>query len=67
VHNVIEARFAFRDGKIVRHDDSFDLWRWACMALGPKGRLLGWLPAVQKAIRREAMSNLERYMERRKP
>jgi ketosteroid isomerase-like protein len=66
VHNVIEARFAFRNGKIVRHDDSFNLWRWAGMALGAKGKLLGWLPAVQNAIRREAMSNLERYMQGRK-
>jgi ketosteroid isomerase-like protein len=66
VHNIIEARFAFRDGKIIRHSDSFDLWRWAGMALGPKGRLLGWLPAVQSAIRREAMSNLERYMQTHK-
>lgn len=67
VHNVIEARFAFRDGRIVRHIDSFDLWRWAGMALGMKGRLLGWLPAVQGAIRREAMDNLERYMAKRQP
>jgi ketosteroid isomerase-like protein len=65
VHNVIEARFAFRDGKIIRHVDSFNLWRWAGMALGVKGQVLGWLPPVQNAIRREAMSNLERYMQRR--
>lgn len=65
VHNVIEARFAFRDGKISRHVDSFNLWRWAGMALGIKGQVLGWLPPVQNAIRREAMSNLERYMQRR--
>ena len=65
VHNVIEARFAFRDGKIIRHVDSFNMWRWAGMALGIKGQALGWLPPVQNAIRREAMSNLERYMQRR--
>lgn len=62
VHNVIDARFAFRDGRIIRHMDQFDLWRWAGMALGIKGRLLGWLPSVQAAIRREAMSGLDRYM-----
>ena len=28
VVNRIRARFDFRDGKIVRHVDSFDLWRW---------------------------------------
>ena len=64
VHNVIEARFAFQDGKIIRHIDNFDLWRWAGMALGAKGKLLGWLPSVQAAIRREAMAGLQRHMER---
>ena len=62
VHNLIDARFAFRDGKIIRHIDQFDLWRWAGMALGPKGRFLGWLPAVQTAIRKQAISGLVRFM-----
>lgn len=65
VHNVIDARFAFRDGKIVRHMDQFDLRRWAGMALGAKGKLLGWLPPVQAAIRKEAMAGLESYMAKR--
>ena len=29
VHNRIAAQFAFRDGKIVRHVDSFSFWRWS--------------------------------------
>jgi ketosteroid isomerase-like protein len=62
VHNVIDAAFEFRDGKIFRHVDSFDLRRWAGMALGLKGKLLGWLPAVQNAIRREARKSLDHYM-----
>lgn len=62
VHNVIDARFAFLDGKIFRHIDDFDLWRWAGMALGVKGKVIGWLPAAQNAIRREAMRGLDRYM-----
>lgn len=61
VHNIIDARFAFRDGKIARHIDQFDLWRWAGMALGLKGKLLGWMPPVQAAIRKEAMAGLQRY------
>src|SRR6186997_1050986 len=35
VVNVISAMFAFRDGRIVRHLDSFPFWRWASQALGP--------------------------------
>jgi len=65
VHNRIDARFAFRDGRIVEHTDAFDLWRWAGMALGLKGRLLGWLPPVQAAIRRQADASLRAFMKRR--
>ena len=61
VRNVIDAGFEFRDGLIVRHTDTFDLWRWAGMALGAKGTLLGWTPLVQNAIRREAMRGLESF------
>jgi len=58
VHNVIDATFEFADGKIVRHKDVFDLWRWAGMALGAKGKLLGWAPPVQNAIRKQGMKGL---------
>jgi len=61
VHNVIDARFEFRDGKIVRHADTFDLWRWSGMALGAKGKLLGWLPAVQRAIHDKAIAGLDAF------
>src|SRR5262245_12220938 len=28
VHNVIDATFTFRDGRIATHRDRFDLWKW---------------------------------------
>ena len=62
VHNQVDATFEFREGKIVRHADRFDLWRWAGMALGLKGRLLGWAPFVQRAIRKEADGGLRDYI-----
>jgi ketosteroid isomerase-like protein len=62
VHNQITARFAFADGRIIRHQDSFDLWRWARMALGPTGWLAGWLPPVQGSIRRSALHRLDEFM-----
>jgi ketosteroid isomerase-like protein len=58
VHNIIEAEFELRGGRIVRHRDRFDLWRWTRMALGAKGVLLGWLPAVQHAVRAQAARSL---------
>lgn len=64
VVNRIEARFAFRDGLIAEHRDSFDMWRWARQALGMKGALLGWAPFVQQAIRTQARTTLEAYRAR---
>lgn len=58
VENRIDALFAFRDGRIVRHVDRFDLWRWLRQALGAKGALLGWLPPVQGAVRVQAAKAL---------
>lgn len=61
VFNQINARFEFADGKIIRHTDTFDLWKWAGMALGFKGTLLGWLPPVKNTIRKMAMKGLAEY------
>lgn len=62
VHNVIDAAFEFQDGKIVRHVDSFDLWRWSRMALGLKGALLGWTPLVRNKVRATAARQLAKAM-----
>jgi hypothetical protein len=62
VHNIIQASFDFKDGKILRHRDSFDLWRWSRMALGTSGLLLGWSPIVQNKIRSNARAALQKYI-----
>jgi ketosteroid isomerase-like protein len=62
VHNVINASFTFRDGKIWHHDDQFDLWRWSRQALGVSGVLLGWSPLVVNKVRGTARRGLERFM-----
>ncbi len=62
VHNVIEASFVFSGGRIVEHRDRFDLHRWASQALGLKGRLFGWAPPVQRAIRSQAARALEDFI-----
>lgn len=64
VWNRIDARFEFADGKIIRHTDTFDLWKWAGMALGLKGKLLGWLPPVQHVIGKTAMKGLDAFERR---
>jgi ketosteroid isomerase-like protein len=67
VHNVIEADFEFRDGKILRHTDRFDLHRWASQALGLTGRLLGGTALLQNKIRAMAARGLDDYQRRRAP
>ncbi len=64
VHNVIEAEFEFEGGLIRRHRDRFDLRRWAGQALGLAGKLLGWAPFFQRAIRKKARAGLDEYLKR---
>lgn len=66
IHNIIDAQFTFRDGKIVKHTDSFSLWRWAGMALGLTGKLMGWLPSVQNKVRAEANGGLDMFIKRKR-
>jgi len=60
VVNEIEARFRFRDGRIVEHRDSFPFHRWARQALGPAGWVLGAWP-FRLLVRRRARADLERF------
>jgi ketosteroid isomerase-like protein len=61
VVNRVRAMFAFRDGLIVRHYDSFGFWRWAAQALGPAGALLGWSPPLRWKVRQDAARSLARF------
>ena len=61
VHNVIDASFEFREGKIVRHVDDFDFWRWSRQALGLPGLFLGWTPILQNKVRQTAAARLARW------
>lgn len=63
VHNIIYASFEFRDGKIISHQDSFDLWRWSKQALGVTGSLLGWSSIIKVRIQRAARKSLNAFMQ----
>ena len=60
VVNDIQAKFRFRDGKIVDHEDSFSFGRWARQALGPAGWVLGVWP-FRLLVRRQARGDLEEF------
>ena len=61
VHNSIDARFEFAEGKIIRHLDRFDFWRWSRQALGLPGMLLGWSGLLRAKVARTAARNLARF------
>lgn len=65
VHNVIQASFAFSNGRIDDHHDQFNFHRWAGQALGPGGRLLGWASPYQQAVRRRSARMLEAWIAKR--
>lgn len=61
VVNRIHSDMVLSAGKIVRHVDTFSLWRWTSQALGAKGTLLGWTPMVKNKVRAQAASALREF------
>tara|TARA_B110000211_G_C14072377_1_gene550508 strand:+ start:2381 stop:2854 length:474 start_codon:yes stop_codon:yes gene_type:complete len=60
--NIISAHFKFKDGKIIEHVDSFDLWKWSGQALGPIGVLLGWTPFIKNKIQKTVKRRLSKFI-----
>lgn len=58
VENRIDATFALRDGKIIRHRDVFDLRRWMSMALSPLGGVIS-----EDTIRSGVQKKLDKFIE----
>ncbi len=61
VINNIWADFEFRDGKIIRHTDHFDLWKWSHQALGLKGLFFGWTPFMRNQIQKQTKGLLKKW------
>lgn len=61
VVNRIHTEMTIAAGKIVRHVDSFSLWRWSRQALGARGLLLGWTPIVRDKVRAQAAHALREF------
>lgn len=61
VVNRIEAYFEFEEGKIIKHQDSFDLYKWSKQALGVKGTLLGWTTFFKRQLQRQTNALLAKY------
>ncbi|MFK7782782.1 nuclear transport factor 2 family protein [Psychroserpens sp.] len=61
VHNIIEARFEFKDGKIIKHTDSFNLYRWSKQALGLKGFVMGNTKYFRNKLKAQTNRLLDKY------
>ncbi len=62
VENHIKANFEFENGKIIKHIDSFDFYKWSSQALGIAGKLLGWTSFLRNKVQKTAMKNLTDFM-----
>ena len=65
VENRIKANFEFENGKIVKHVDEFDFYKWSSQALGFTGKLLGWTSFLKNKVRQTAMKSLTDFMNSR--
>jgi ketosteroid isomerase-like protein len=66
ISNKVKASFKFKDGKIIFHRDNFSVWRWAGMALGIPGYILGFTPFIQNQIKIDAQTGLRMYIKRKR-
>jgi len=64
VHNKISAKFELKEGKIIKHIDSFDLYQWSIRAFGLKGRLMGWTGFFKNKLQAQTNVMLDKYMKR---
>jgi len=62
VVNNVTANFKFKDGKIIEHIDSFDLWSWTKQALGFSGVLLGWSSFMRNKIQKTTNEQLNKFI-----
>jgi limonene-1,2-epoxide hydrolase len=66
VHNIIDAEFEFKNGKIIKHTDRFNLYRWSKQALGFKGLIIGWTPFFKKKLNAQTNHLLAKFEQKRK-
>ncbi len=61
VHNKIDAIFEFKDGKIIKHTDHFNLHNWAKQALGFKGYLIGGTSFFRRKLNTQTNHLLKKF------
>lgn len=64
VVNKINAEFEIENGKIVKHTDTFNFYKWAKQAFSSGGLLLGWTNFFKEKVRQTAKKKLDSYMKK---
>ena len=65
VVNNVTANFEFKEAKILKHTDDFNLWTWSKQALGTSGYLLGWSSYMRDQIQQKTGNLLNSYIAKR--
>lgn len=65
VVNEIEAHFVVKNGKIIKHIDNFNLWKWSRQALGFKGFIIGYTSFFKKALHKKTHHLLRKFVQKR--
>jgi hypothetical protein len=64
VHNIVNTEFEFKDSKIIKHIDSFNLHKWATQAFGLKGRILGGTNFFKNKLNKQTNKMLRDFKEK---
>lgn len=62
IHNIIDAEFEFKDGKIIKHTDSFNFKGWSKQAFGFVGTLIGGTTFFQNKLKSKTNSLLDKHI-----
>lgn len=62
VINNVSGEFKFKDGKIIEHIDTFNMWKWSKQAMGTVGYLIGWTPFMKNKIQKSTNKKLDYFI-----
>jgi ketosteroid isomerase-like protein len=65
VINNVHAQFEFKEGKIIKHTDHFNLHTWAKQAMGTTGLLLGWTSFFKAKLQIRTNGLLDKFEQNR--
>ena len=65
VKNIIKAKLLIEDDLIIRHIDSFNLYRWSRQAMGIAGWLIGWTGFFRRKLQKQTRSRLASFISKK--